>query len=465
MDTNCLRPPPRFLSAWQMLGFVITTFIFLIVLVYTRFSIGSIELDANWEQQRCRPDVMMTSALYGKDAEANVQHCMTKGFDIRAKKTVIPFYSIMSSFADTLSSLITSINSTKVTFATLVGSTSSVFTEFSSRLQNMFYRMYSSVVQMKMLMSRIFSTMNAIMYMGQSAIQAGMNFERTDLWNTIRNFSCFDPDTQILTLNRGIQSIKNIQIGDTLENGQNVTAVFQFNGDGQEMFILPSNTGDIIVSGPHGILHGPKWIKTSEHPDSIPSHIWKGGNTHPLICLNTTNHTIQIGKYTFTDYDETAEGNKSAMSSAIHMLNGSQSAARGSYSSPHTFTRGCHPDTLIRLKDGSAVPANTIALGTSLSHGTVTGVVKTYVTQVCYYGNEAFTPATAVWSDRQDTGKYMRLGDFIEPQPLPSPATFCAFFVSPSAVIETSDGTMFRDYLEIHSNHIESSYADALYKS
>ena len=461
MDTNCLRPPPRFLSAWQMLGFVITTFIFLIVLVYTRFSIGSIELDANWEEQRCRPDVMMTSGLYGKDAEANVQHCMTKGFDARAKKTVIPFYSIMGAFGDTLSSLITSINSTKVTFATLVGSASSVFTEFSSRLQNMFYRMYSSVVQMKILMSRIFSTMNAIMYMGQSAIQAGMNFERTDLWNTVRNFSCFDPDTQVLTLNRGIQFIKNIEIGDTLENGQKVTGVFAFNGDGQEMVILPE--GRITISGPHAVLQGSKWIKSSEHPDSMRSHSWNGGNERPLICLNTTNHTIQIGKYIFTDYDETAEGNKSAMAFAIHMLNGWQSAAPGSYSSPHTFTRGCHPDTLIRLKDGSAVPANRITLGTSLSHGTVTGVVKTRVTEVCYYGNEVFTPATAVWSEQHK--KYIRLGDFIQPQLLQSPAIFCAFFVSPSAVIETSEGTMFRDYLEIHSNQIESSYADALYKS
>ena len=444
-----------------MLGFVITTFIFLIVLLYTRFSIGSIELDANWEEQRCRPDVMMTSGLYGKDAEANVQHCMTKGFDARAKKTVIPFYSIMGAFGDTLSSLITSINSTKVTFATLVGSASSVFTEFSSRLQNMFYRMYSSVVQMKILMSRIFSTMHAIMYMGESAIQAGMNFERTDLWNTVRNFSCFDPDTQVLTLNRGIQFIKNIEIGDTLENGQKVTGFFEFNGDGQEMVILPE--GRITVSGPHAVLQGSKWIKSSEHPDSMHSHSWNGGNERPLICLNTTNHTIQIGKYTFTDYDETAEGNKSAMAFAIHMLNGWQSAAPGSYSSPHTFTRGCHPDTLIRLKDGSAVPANTITLGTSLSHGTVTGVVKTRVTEVCYYGNEVFTPATAIWSEQHK--KYMRLGDFIQPQLLQSPAIFCAFFVSPSAVIETSEGTMFRDYLEIHSNHIESSYADALYKS
>ncbi len=461
MDTICLRPPPRFLSAWQMLGFVITTFIFLIVLVYTRFSIGSIELDANWEEQRCRPDVMMTSGLYGKDAEANVQHCMTKGFDARAKKTVIPFYSIMGAFGDTLSSLITSINSTKVTFATLVGSASSVFTEFSSRLQNMFFRMYSSVVQMKILMSRIFSTMHAIMYMGESAIQAGMNFERTDLWNTVRNFSCFDPDTQVLTLNRGIQFIKNIEIGDTLENGQKVTGFFEFNGDGQEMVILPE--GRITVSGPHAVLQGSKWIKSSEHPDSMRSHSWNGGNERPLICLNTTNHTIQIGKYTFTDYDETAEGNKSAMAFAIHMLNGWQSAAPGSYSSPHTFTRGCHPDTLIRLKDGSAVPANTITLGTSLSHGTVTGVVKTRVTEVCYYGNEVFTPATAIWSEQHK--KYMRLGDFIQPQLFQSPAIFCAFFVSPSAVIETSEGTMFRDYLEIHSNHIESSYADALYKS
>lgn len=420
-----------------------------------RLSVGGAELEADWEKIRCRPDIILTCGMYGKNTQENIEFCMSKQFQDRAKNTSLPFYTMMGSFASTLSTMISSISSTKLSFATIVGSASTVFTEFSSRMKTLMNRIQLMVLRIKFLMGRIFSIMYSILYMGQSGITAGMNLFQTSIWGIISGFTCFDPDTPIQTLSRGNQSLRTIQIGDILENGQKVTAIFKFYGDGQSMVILP---GDITASGPHNVLHLSKWIKSAEHPEAITRALWSGGLANPLMCLNTTNHTITLGSYTFTDYDETVEGNIEAMNTAMQLLNGMPS----SNTEQIHYVRACHPNTLIKRKDGKCVPAKSITLGTELSHGFVMGVVEILTDQVCYYGNEIFTPATAIWSENQ--GKYTRIREFISPIALTQPAIFYSFLVSPSAIIETSEGTIFRDYIEVHSREIADTYEKALYK-
>jgi hypothetical protein len=39
---------------------------------------------------------------------------------------------------------------------------------------------------------------------------------------------------------------------------------------------------------------------------------------------------------------------------------------------------------------------------------------------------------------------------------------FISFMVSPGAMIETENGTMFRDYFEIHQPEMEDAYQEAL---
>jgi hypothetical protein len=437
-----------------MLGFVVVTIIFLIALFTTRFTVGGAELDADWETIRCRPDIILTCGMYGKNTQENIEYCMSKQFNDRAQHTTLPFYSVMGSFASTLSTMISSIGSTKLTFATIAGSASTVFTEFSSRLKTLMSRIQLMVLRIKLLMGRIFSIMYSILYMGQSGITAGMNLFQTPIWDIITGFACFDPDTPIHTMSRGKQTMRTIQMGEILENGQKVTAIFKFYGDGQKMVILP---GDIIVSGPHNVLYENNWVKSAEHPDAIIQPPWSGGVVRPLMCINTSNHSIKLGSYTFTDYDETVEGNIEAMNTAIQLLNGNSSDRQQIH-----YVRACHPNTMIKRKDGKCVPANSISLGMELSHGHVMGVVEILTEHVCYYGNEIFTPATAIWSENYR--KYTRIGEFISPTALTQPVIFYSFLVSPSAIVETSEGTIFRDYIEVHSHEIADKYEKALYK-
>ena len=426
-------------------------------MISTKISVSAKEVNSDWEKKRCRPDVMLMASLYGHDMADNIQYCLKGVFDMKSQATTLPFYSIMGTFTGVLSTMMSSINSVKMTFATIVGSAYTVFSEFSSRIKTLMYTIQHTAIRMKFMMSRLFTAMHAILYMGQSAIRAGMNFEQTDLWNTIRGFSCFDPDTEVRIIVDGQEKavkICDLQIGDMMSNGEKITATFRFNGDGQKMVVLRDGP---IMSAPHRVLFNGEWIHASCHPSATPMAPWRGGDARPLICVNTTNHRIQIGDYTFTDYDETVSGNLDAMKTAMEMMN---NASEPSATATKSFVRACGPDTLIKMADNTSIPANRVTLGMKCSHGRVTAVTKILTDSVCEYKGIQVSSATAVWSDEHN--QYMRANSLTQPTLYKEPLTFYSFMISPSAVIETAEGIMFRDYLEIHDSQIESSYAKAL---
>jgi hypothetical protein len=191
-----------------------------------------------------------------------------------------------------------------------------------------------------------------------------------------------------------------------------------------------------------------------------------GGEKRPLICLNTHTHQIPIGDYIFRDYDETSEGDSAAMALATTMLNGGNYTKENEKPSINS-EMACHPKTLLKAKDAkhanhtkhTLIPASEVILGTELSHGTVVGIVKKECTEVCEINGDILASGTCVWSEEQNI--WTRA--FLVKEPLKIPPTeFYSFVVTPSACIETSSGTVFRDYVEVHSKDLESPYSNAL---
>lgn len=442
-----------FLGDRQMLGIILTTLILIGVLVGCSFLTNYKEIKTNWAKYRCRPDVMLLAPIYGQDPVQNLEFCLKSGFDSRAAATTAPFYTYLSSFAAVLSTLLGGINSVKMTFATIVGTATTVFSQFSQRIQALFYRVQMTAIRMKFLMNRVFSSMYSIIFMGQSGIKAGMNFMRTPLWGFIDTF-CFDPDTPIFVKGYGLIPIKDVKIGDVLETGEQVTATFQFSADGQPMVRL----GDVLVSTNHYLLHNSRWIQAADHPEAKSAGPWEGGLERPLICLNTDTHSFRIGPYTFKDYDETSEGDEESMKQVLEMLNGGIKRRMKCRDS----TMGCDPETLLECPASRSKKAGDIALGDELTHGRVAGIVRKLTSKVCYYKGERFAPGTSIWSEKENL--WIRAEDLTAPYNLTKPATFVSFIVSPSASIETHKGTMFRDYMEIHSPDLEKPYAEALNK-
>jgi len=441
-----------------MLGFIIITLIFIGAMWGFSKIIDVETVKNNWEKYRCRPDVMLMADYYGHNSTENMEFCLKNGFDKRAKEAIGPFYTYLGTFVQVLMTMLNGLNSIRMIFATIVGSATQVFREFSGRIQALFYRFQMSAIRMKMLMGRVFATMYAVIFMGMSGIKATQNLGNTFLFKFLDTF-CFDPDTRIVLFSGAEIPIKNVQIGDTLQGGQRVTAVFRFAADGQTMVKLP---GNIIVSTNHYIQHDGKWILSKDHPDAQPYDDWNGHNERPLICLNTDTHTIPLGKYIFSDYDETEKGDSEAMKMATDILNGTKSTpGTPETTEPISSEMACSGLTFIKTKDGS-VPATHITLGTELNHGTVVGIVKKECKRVCNINGDYFAAGTCIWSEADN--KWMRayeLSDVIESYPM----AFYSFVVTPSAIIETTSNTVFRDYVEVHSKDLETPYATMLNKT
>jgi hypothetical protein len=443
-----------------MLGFLITTLIFILALVGSSKMLDVQVVKDNWEKYRCRPDVMIMADYYGHDSGDNLNFCLKNGFDKRAKEAIGPFYSYLGKFVEILMTMLNSLNSIRMIFATIVGSATQIFSEFSDRIQALFYRFQMSAIRMKMLMGRVFATMYAIIFMGMAGLKATQNFGNTFLFKFLDTF-CFDPDTSIVLKSGKVVPIKEVRIGDVLKDGQRVTATFQFAADGQRMVRLAKQTdiaklggSQILVSTNHYILHN-GWIPSEEHPDAKPAADWSGGAERPLICLNTDTHTIPIGDYVFRDYDETSEGDAEAMKMATDILNGREGTP---WVRPRPNSEmACHPQTKIKVKDG-VVPASLVRLGMELSHGKVVGIVKKECSEICEVDGEYFAAGTCLWS--HEHGKWMRAFEIDTPLKI-IPSSYYSFVVSPSACIET-EKNMFRDYVEVHSKDLEEPYSKAL---
>jgi hypothetical protein len=453
-----------------MLGFIIITLIFIsIMLTFSTINDMQIVKD-NWEKYRCRPDVMLMANFYGHPTADNLEYCLKSGFDARAGNAIAPFYTYLGKFVEVLMTMLNSLNSIRMIFATIVGSATQIFSEFSGRIQALFYRFQMAAMRMKMLMGRVFATMYAIIFMGMSGIKATQNFGNTFLFKFLDTF-CFDPDTPIILQNGMKVAIKDVKIGDYLRGGQKVTATFQFAADGQSMVSLPLGEAkpvslplgeakpvslplegkSIIVSTNHYIRYKSAWIEAKDHPDARPVSDWSGGNERPLICLNTDTHTIPIGNYIFSDYDETSEGDEAAMKMATDILNGKSISQNGS------SEMAAHPNTQIKTVYGF-VPAEKVILGTVLSHGTVVGIVKKECRDVCIVNNEKFAAGTCIWSPEHN--RWMRAFE-LSKVVLSNPVVFYSFVVTPSASIETLS-TIFRDYVEVHSKDLEAPYSAAI---
>jgi len=110
--------------------------------------------------------------------------------------------------------------------------------------------------------------------------------------------TCFAGDTEI-SLQNGKKLIKEISVGDIMQDGGRVTAVMKLASDHKNLY----SHHDIIVSGSHKILVKGQYIAVEDHPDSvrianIESH---------LYCLNTTTGIININGVVFSDWDEVNE--------------------------------------------------------------------------------------------------------------------------------------------------------------
>jgi hypothetical protein len=79
---------------------------------------------------------------------------------------------------------------------------------------------------------------------------------------------CFSPETLVKLRSGKTVMMKNLKLGDVLNNGSIVDAVMKIKNENDPYYKLP---GNILVTGTHYVKYGGKYIRVKDVPDAKPT--------------------------------------------------------------------------------------------------------------------------------------------------------------------------------------------------
>ena len=444
------------------------TIIFLAVWVSSTMKSTFDDINANWDDHKCSPLIMPFAGFYGHNTADNFNGCMKGIFGDFTGEVTAPFGSVLTMFTQILASFMSSIDSLRVSFATMGGGINVIFQEFTDRISNFYFQLRISAIRIKTLIGRMYAIMFSVLYMGLSGLTAAQSFGDTSLFSFLDTF-CFPPETLVSVESKGLLKLEDVRIGDVLLPTKSiVTTKFHFSAKGQPMVQIPSLNGSdpITVSTNHYIWYTHKWILAKDHPSALPVGPY---SRHSLICLNTTDHCIPIGGHLFCDYDETASADSATMSMIEERINAKQQpqpqpqqTQQQQSQQSNENSPSLHPLTPIRLADGSYRPAHLLTTNMTLSTGSrITGILHKQITSYCHVSPTLTVgAATLLWNSKTET--WQRASTLCSVQTFEKPYVFIGLIVTPNSQIEVQDNWFVRDYMELCSPDAEAFYAEEL---
>ncbi len=454
MDQTNIKIPEEAPEQSSYVRVAIITILASIIGVFVVAVSGIAEIKANWPKYRCKPQYIAAAPLLGHNLSENFDYCVKNVMDKEASGALSPIYKTLATFIGIISTLLQSTNSLRLQLATLVGGIVKIVQQFTDRFSQFQFALRTSAIRMKSIMYRVYGTMMSMIYMGLSGVVAVQNLGDNSLVRFLSTF-CFPPSTPIYVHGRGMIPISNVCIGDRLAHGGHVTARFLFSAKGQPMVRL----GHVRVSTNH-FVQAPDgaWVMAGDHPDAEKDRAWEYGDDWPLVCLNTSDHKISLGRYMFSDYDETEKGDMEAALFVEKSINGSEPTALHNFKE---YGALMHPMTIIS-HDG--LQASHVDLGHVFENGAkVIGIIDKLTTDVVKLDQQTVvTASTLVWSAKDQ--KFMRAVDMPGATriTLDKPTVYRGFIVTPHSYITTSSGFHLRDYIEVLSPDTENSYAEIL---
>lgn len=252
-------------------------------------------LKANWPKYRCNPIYMPMAGFVGQDVGANFTKCTMKGFQDYAGFVMDPIMSQFSLFNSVIGDIATSMNDMRGMMSdTRNGFLGIVGTVFG-KIENLMSQFQYIIIRMRTLLARVVGIMMSFMYIFYGGMQTGESVTAGPIGKTM-SVLCFDDATKI-TMNDGASVLmKDLKLGDLLENNNKVTSVYIISGTGVNMYQL----GNVKVSGSHKVLYNNEFIASSSHPNATITSA-----SANLTCINTEQGSFTLDGMTFMNFTET----------------------------------------------------------------------------------------------------------------------------------------------------------------
>jgi hypothetical protein len=262
------------------------------------------EIKAKWPLYRCNPIYMPLA----DDIQSNFVYCIQSMQTNFMGYLLEPLTFLTSSINNLLGSFLTEINFVRAMFDKIRNFITSIIQSIFGVFLNLVIEFQRITMGIKDLIGKTIGIMVTLMYVLDGSIKTMNSAWNGPTGQLVRALGkCFHPNTLIKLQNGIIKPIKNIDLGDILENGSVVQSVMKIDNVLESVPLYEINNEElkgekIYVTGSHLVFDKKSnlFITVENYSKAIKSK----QETEWFSCLITNDHKIKIGNEIFWDWED-----------------------------------------------------------------------------------------------------------------------------------------------------------------
>ncbi len=287
---------------WLLFMYVNLGFVLYIIATYYLTSIANIK--ANWSLYRCNPMYMP----FSDDIEKDFSYCV-QNMQINFMGYLLqPLTYITSSLTSLGSSFMTEINYIREMFNKIRNLFSSIIQSVFGVFLNLIIEFQKIIIGIKDMIGKTIGVLVTILYMMDGSIKTMQSAWKGPPGQMVQALGkCFHPDTLIKLRDKKVVKMKDLDLGDILEDGSVVEATMKIDNrkTPQKFYRIERggvNNEDIYVTGSHLIYDSnrDKFIQVKNYSKAKLTNL----ETKWFSCLITDTHKIKIGDNLFWDWED-----------------------------------------------------------------------------------------------------------------------------------------------------------------
>jgi hypothetical protein len=286
-------------SAWINFIYINLAFVLQIFAMYYFTKIK--EIKDNWPKYRCNPMYMPLSDDISSDFIYCVQNMQTSfmGYLLQPINYILAgLSSITGNLVGDISNIRNMFNYIRDQISGIVGGIFGVFTNIIIEFQRI-------ILGIKDVVGKIMGITIALMHMVEGSMMSVRSMWAGPPGILVRAV-CFLPTTKLKLQDGTIKKMKDLGLGDILENGSMVHSVMKIGNYANEVYYKFPKKGvngeTIYVTGSHLVEDADgKFIQVKNHPDAV---IAKNKKVKWFSCLITDDHKMKIGDMMFWDWED-----------------------------------------------------------------------------------------------------------------------------------------------------------------
>ena len=289
---------------------VLIILIFVLLYFSTILTSGIQKIKDDWPQYRCLPTYMPLAGYVGKDPVQNFTYCVGNIQKDMMGFFLEPIQYVLGMVMGMIGWILERIQFIRVFIDKFRNMISKLFGNVYGMFVNVLVQFQKLIIKTKDTTMKLIGTIVMFIYMIQGAMMTGQSIMAGPIGKTLKAI-CFSENTPIKLKSGKVVKMKDIHLGDILENGTEVYGTLKLKGgkDNPYYQIWSEKLQEyIFVTGDHKICPNDRinkdelenYIEVKDFNDAKKTDYWDD----TLYCLITDNHQIPIGEFTFWDWED-----------------------------------------------------------------------------------------------------------------------------------------------------------------